>query len=439
VNARTIGGAAAVLVLLAYLTAIVIPVAQRNVGIFATYYTASYIFAHMPQQLAHAYDAHWFVSQFPVAGIDNFRDVFFIQPPTMAVIGLPLLVLPPAPARLVWAVASLLMLLGGLMVLARALDLSALWGVWAAPICLLYAPIRENLGLGQAYLLLFLAICVLFWGILAPRRTPRQKWLAQGMGGVALGVALIVKTALVWLWPLLLLAGHWRVLLGAAATALAIALLTLPWIGVQAWAIYAGLLPTLATDPIRYVTAYQTVTSLFGHLLVYDAQWNRAPVADWPLVAQGLTLIIQLSTLAYTAAYARLNAPDHTIRALSLAFAAALCIANAPIGEGYHYVVVLPSLLVATWYAWRAGLGWRAWAALLAAAALLGTELPYKSPLLVAGWMALLAYPRLYGAYLLWGWLGWACRREQSHRTIEPRNREPTTDYRQMTQHATDN
>ena len=44
-----------------------------------------------------------------------------------------------------------------------------------------------------------------------------------------------------------------------------------------------------------------------------------------------------------------------------------------------------------------------AWLAL--AFFLLAAPLPYKDPTLADGWIALLAYPRLYGAWLLWAWL----------------------------------
>jgi hypothetical protein len=44
-----------------------------------------------------------------------------------------------------------------------------------------------------------------------------------------------------------------------------------------------------------------------------------------------------------------------------------------------------------------------AWLAL--AFFLLAAPLPYKDPSLADGWIALLAYPRLYGAWLLWAWL----------------------------------
>jgi hypothetical protein len=47
---------------------------------------------------------------------------------------------------------------------------------------------------------------------------------------------------------------------------------------------------------------------------------------------------------------------------------------------------------------------WRtAWLAI--AIALLAAPLPYRDPALDEGWLALLAYPRVYGAWLLWAWL----------------------------------
>ena len=48
------------------------------------------------------------------------------------------------------------------------------------------------------------------------------------------------------------------------------------------------------------------------------------------------------------------------------------------------------------------------WAALALAGLLIGAPLPYKSARVQASWLALLAYPRVYGAYLLWGWIAWA-------------------------------
>jgi hypothetical protein len=41
---------------------------------------------------------------------------------------------------------------------------------------------------------------------------------------------------------------------------------------------------------------------------------------------------------------------------------------------------------------------------------LIALDLPYRSPRLADGAWALLAYPKLYGAWLLWGLAIWACR-----------------------------
>jgi len=186
--------------------------------------------------------------------------------------------------------------------------------------------------------------------------------------------------------------------------AAAVVLVTLPWIGIEAWVAYVSHLPHLATMPERTVTAYQTVTSLFGHLFVYHPTWNPAPLVHCPLLAQALTVGLIGGSLVLSARYAR-RSPD-----LAPALFAALLASNVPVAEGHHYLLVLPSLLVAAWHAWRSTLDWRAWAVLLVVALLIGTPLPYRSAHLQAGWLALLAYPRVYGAYLLWAWLGWQAR-----------------------------
>jgi hypothetical protein len=89
-----------------------------------------------------------------------------------------------------------------------------------------------------------------------------------------------------------------------------------------------------------------------------------------------------------------------------VALFAVLGVTNGPFAEGYHYVPVLPSLLVAIWWAWRAQAGWTPWVTLVLAALLIGAPLPYRSARLQSGWLVLLAYPRVYGAYLLWAWIG---------------------------------
>ena len=254
---------------------------------------------------------------------------------------------------------------------------------------------------GQVYLWLLLWLCLAVWALVRPRRS-------DALAGAMLGLLLIFKTALIWLWPLLWLTRRPRVLLWGAATAIAVALLTLPYFGLDPWRVYLRQMPLLFTMPDRYTTGYPTITSLFGHLLVYAPPFSPAPVANLPGLAMGLTLTVQLATFILTARAARRLGADHAGRVLSLALLLTLAIANAPLGEGYHYTLILPSLLLAAWWAWSARLPWPQWALLAFAALLLSLPWPYQSPPLSAGWRALLAYPRVYGAYALWGWLFYA-------------------------------
>jgi hypothetical protein len=402
-----------------YVALVALPAARSNAG-FAVYYTAARLLAYEPAALARVYDDAWFVAKLNQVAMPGIYDIFFYNPPTLSLILLPLAALGPNAARLAWTLLGLPLLAGALALLARGLGLPARWGLWALPAVLLYAPVTENIRAGQAYLLLLFLLCTAFWALAATgdrRLKPSVERRAAMVAGLALGLMLVLKTAGAWLWPLLLVAGRWRALAWAALVAGGLALVSLPLVGLATWRTYLALLPGAAGDPKRTVTAYQTLTSLFGHLLDYDARWNPAPLADAPWAAGVLTLAATLGALVLTARWVTLlplsgpGSEGRGVWALGLALAMALVVTNTPFAEGYHYVLTLPSLLIAAWWAWRARAGPGALAALALAALLLGAPLPYKSAWLQAGWLALLAYPRVYGAYLLWGWLGWASAR----------------------------
>ena len=399
-----------------YLSLVVTPAARATTNGFAAYYTAAHVLVHTPASMERVYDDAWFAARIERAGISGVYDIFHVQPPTMSLLLVPFAWLPPAAARIAWIAVSLLLLPAGLLLLARALGLPARLAAWVLPFCLLYAPITENLRNGQAYLLLFFLLCLLFAAILDGRRR---------FAGGALGSMFVCKSAGLWLWPLLACQRRWSTLAWAVLVAAGAALLTLPWIGLDAWAAYLSHLPRLATMPERTVTAYQTVTSLFGHLFVYHPRWNPVPVADLPLLAGALTLLTLAASLALSVRLTR--RAGSTAAPLALALFFTLLAPTAPLGEGYHYLLTLPSLLVAAWHAWSARVGWVAWLLLLLAAILIGAPLPYTAPRLQAGWLALLAYPRVYGAYLLWAWLsvmsnlqGWQARYRWHKRRTAP-------------------
>ena len=380
-----------------YLGWVIVPVVRQRFGIFSVYYTASRTMLYQPQAMPNVYDDEWFAVQIARVGIPNVRDIFNLNPPTMSLIALPLAWLPPFVARWAWVPISIFLLVAGLMTLISTLGLAPHWGVWVLPLVLLYAPITEELGLGQVYILLFALLCAVVWAEVRGRFV---------VAGCALGLMLILKTAGAWLALLLLVTGHWRTFLWAVGVAAVVALVSLPWIGVETWRTYFSQLPGLATNPARYVTAYQTTTSLLGHLFTYEARYNLAPLVNWPWLARSLSLIVVGLTLIFSMRWGRFK--DQPV--LTLALLSALIVTNAPLAEGYHYMLALPSLIIAWGWAIRVRPDWRAWLCLALATVLIGSPWPYKLPQLSVGAWALLAYPRVYGAFLLWGWLGWALK-----------------------------
>ncbi|HCB50257.1 MAG TPA: hypothetical protein DEP47_12235 [Chloroflexi bacterium] len=75
----------------------------------------------------------------------------------------------------------------------------------------------------------------------------------------------------------------------------------------------------------------------------------------------------------------------------------------APLGEEYHQVVLLIPIvwLILTW--WSGQPLSRATLIVLGVALILYTvPFPINHPRLQQGWLALLAYPRLYGSWLVW-------------------------------------
>jgi hypothetical protein len=176
-------------------------------------------------------------------------------------------------------------------------------------------------------------------------------------------------------------------------------------------------LPSLATSPIRYVTGYQTITSLFGHLWVYDAQWNPAPVAHLPWLAVILTQGVFAGALLFSLRWAKVRAEQVSVRVLSLALFFVLGVTNAPFAEDYHYCLILPAIVVAGWWYAQQERSWPSQLLLVSALTLLCAKVNYQASVLTAGWSALLAYPRVYGAYLLWFWLLLALRKAKSYQT----------------------
>jgi hypothetical protein len=361
---------------------------------FVGYYTAARLL-HEGQPVVLFYDVRWYQSQ--MARIEpRANDVFAPNPPLMPFILLPLAGLSHDAARPIWTVVNLLVLLLAVTTLLHAAGLSMRWRLLAWIVVLNFQPVLVNFQFGQAYILV-LALAVAVW--LGWRRG--RAWFA----GLPLGVMLAFKSAgLIW-WPLLALRRQWGTLAAGLLTTAGVALLSVPFTGLDSWREYFDLLMRFAARPELSVTAYQSVSSLFRHLFAYDAQWNSAPLFHAPALASGLTIVVVAIVLA-TSLYAAHRADDD----LAFALFAVLAVAFSPVSLDYHYPLLLIPLAILAAWAGRRSASWP-WLVLAAAVLAIGLDLPYRSLRLFEGAWALLAYPKLYGAGLLWALAAWACLR----------------------------
>ena len=223
-----------------------------------------------------------------------------------------------------------------------------------------------------------------------------------------------------WLAIVLCAAGLFAASMGVRQS-LPLFLGTLPLVGLDTWQAYLfGRVGDLAANPIFGVTALQTVASLLRQLFVYDPTYTPAPLLDAPVLATGLWLAAAAGLLGLTLASARRFPP-------LVAGAATLCLVvpTQPAGEQHHYVMLLTPLLLAlilaahhlrgaardprtlrTWPRRVMAPEARAVSAALALAAAALMLLPSNYFLDNAAWAgwprAIFAYPRLYGALLLW-------------------------------------
>jgi hypothetical protein len=196
---------------------------------------------------------------------------------------------------------------------------------------------------------------------------------------------------------------------------LAIVAASLLVLGVGPWLRYAALLGRFGTHPELAVTAYQDVPGLFLHLFRPDDTWNPSPLLAAPVLATFLIVASALTMVGLTLRQTWwLDPASRRARALAFAAWVTLDVVLSPVSEDYHYVLELApiAILLADWRDARPGRRWLA--ILVIGIGLIGAPLPYKVASLAMGGWSLLAYPKLYGALLLWGLAFSALHRERS-------------------------
>ena len=346
---------------------------------FVSYYTASKLLTS-GELGPLAYDDAWFGEQVQRLTNSSVREIFVPNPPTMALMALPVVDMDAQSARAVWLIASLVAFIAGVAGFVRYRNRNNREVPDALLLLMLLAPaVFSNLRIGQGYLFVFALFAATTLLLLRGR---------DRAAGVTLGLLLALKTSGVALVVLLAARRRWIVLLVAAATALALVVVMTPFIDITMWWTYPSQVRAYVARPASSVTAYQTTLSLVRHLCVADPQWNPSPAADCgPIAFLIPTLIIATAMILTAALAARSTQPESW-----LAAAATLSVLSLPAVAEPHYVLMaIPLALL------RLTL-----TELTVIAALLLVPLEITAEKFTDGWWALLAYPRLYAAWLLW-------------------------------------
>ncbi|HVC34155.1 MAG TPA: glycosyltransferase family 87 protein [Chloroflexota bacterium] len=391
---------------LAFLLLVARPAATHLTHGFSAYDTAARLLLE-GQSPIRFYDDDWFRQQTIRLGFAGADDIYNLNPPTTALLLWPLAGLDPISAKVAWTALNLSFLalaLFGLVHLTRGGLPAAVVGV---VIVAVFQPVREEIGLGQAYALLLALEVALLWAD-QTRRDP--------VVGLVLGTMLSFKTAGIALPGLLLAQRRWRALDWTALTGAAIVAITLPWLGVEAWGRYLSLLSRFGGQPEIAVTAYQDLPGVWLHLFRFDQIWNPAPLVVLPWLALILLAATAFGLVGYTTRVTWATEPP-SAQARTLAFAAwaSLSLVLSPVSEDYHYTLLLVPIAIVL-ADWRdSPRSWRTATILALAVFLVGAPLPYKAPALTAGAWALLAYPKLYGALLIW-WLSVSALRRDKRR-----------------------
>jgi len=363
------------------------------------------------------YGNAWFSARTLELTDNRIAEIYRPNTPMMSLLAIPIARFDILTARRIWLAADVLFILVTLIALFRAFPAlrSPPWAVAVTALFLWWAPLRETVGLGQAYALMLALQAVALWALLQGR---------FDAAGLALGIVAATKLAALPVVLLLAVRRSWRAVLVALGGVVVLTALTLDFASADSWARFVAVLADDAFRPPASlsVTAYQSATGFFQHLFAPDPQWNPGAVANLPALAALGAIATTVIALGVTLWLGRLGRLDLAIGA---AIVVGVLVLN--LAQEYHFAVLLAPAVVALAHIVEVprrrplDVAW-----LAVALVLLAAPLAYEGPALSTGWLALLAYPRLYGAWLLWAWLIRAlwldrARRPASHQAAPAR------------------
>jgi hypothetical protein len=368
------------------------PAVSRIDTDFPNYLTAAKIVAD-GGPAARLYDDAWFQEQMRRYGIGDPKIGKFAPfPPPTALLLVPLAQLRPLDALRVMTGISLLCMAVSILLLSRLLGRSL-----AEAGCLVllsgYA-VFNVLRFGQPYVLVSTS-CIL--GYFAYRKG----WPL--LAGVCFGLFVPIKYFPVVILLYFLFRREWRVVLGGAASAATIVLVSIAVLG---WEVHQQFLTSVLGQHLTahlsmqdpFTASFQSFDTLFRRLFLFDPNANPHPWLAVPALQVIGVAVTKLAILAVAVmsliALARKESQDSV--APSIGLLGILVLLLAPATATYHFTLLwLPTALLLNWML-RSGAP--VYAALLLGLYSLIGFCPYGHLLPFAGHgiLTVLAYPRLF-------------------------------------------
>jgi hypothetical protein len=245
---------------------------------FGAYYTASRLV--IESRAGILYDDAAFRAEVERNTDNRASDIFWANPPTTALMFLPIAFISAESARVTWIGFSVLCLLLTVVLMWHNFNgSSSSKKVFYLVLSgfLLSAPLYDNFKYGQAYVLVLVLYSLAFYALHF-----RMDWLA----GFCIAMALALKASGVPLLILLAILGHWPLLARITICFGGGAIISLPLLHISLWHEYIlYVIPAFLKDPTIAVTAYQTIPGFLRHLFTHHDIWNPAPIANWPALA----------------------------------------------------------------------------------------------------------------------------------------------------------
>ena len=353
---------------------------------FASYYTASKLIME-GENPSDFYNDEYFSNKVKnyVPGI---YEIYLVNLPTTGLLLLPLAYFDYSTARVFWISCNLILLAVTMFFIVKRMQIKIELLPFVLVLIFSFQPLYSNVAHAQAYILIFCLLVFSFLGIRAGKNF---------MPGFLVGITFITKSAGIFLILLFIILKKWKSLAWAGITIIILTVITFPVLGYNSWMVYADRLMNYSSDPSLSVTAYQSIFSFFHHLFIFNKEWNPNPILDLPIIGYSVTLMFSLCILLMTV----FNTIKYKNTELAFAsFISAGLILN-PTSIDYHYVLILiPILILIDWL--MKNQSRIIWLTFILSFLLIALSIPYLSPKVSDGFLALLAYPKLYGAVGLW-------------------------------------